>query len=107
MGAVAELHRYEYPVTAVQFDSRKVVACVGENGIEVSSASSLRDRHELTFQGVQPHDTRTHALGGQRTHQACRADAFHRQVSRQWWARWLRQGVGHVNASESSEAKRE
>lgn len=37
MGDVAELHRYEYPVTAVQFDSRKVVACVGENGVEVSA----------------------------------------------------------------------
>ncbi|KAL1412014.1 Mitochondrial fission protein [Vanrija albida] len=35
MGQVAELHRYEYPVTALQFDSRKVVACVGENGVEV------------------------------------------------------------------------
>lgn len=36
MGDVAEVHRYEYPVTALQFDSRKVVACTGENGIEVS-----------------------------------------------------------------------
>jgi division protein 1 len=35
MGAVSEVHKYEYPVTALQFDSRKVVACTGENGIEV------------------------------------------------------------------------
>jgi division protein 1 len=42
-GAVAETHRYEYPVTALQFDSRKVVACTGENGVEVS----LRIRDEL------------------------------------------------------------
>ncbi|RXK39116.1 mitochondrial division protein 1 [Tremella mesenterica] len=35
MGAVSEVHRYEYPVTAIQFDSRKVVACTGENGVEV------------------------------------------------------------------------
>lgn len=35
MGAVSELHKYEFPVTAVQFDSRKVVAAVGENGVEV------------------------------------------------------------------------
>lgn len=35
MGQTVELHKYEYPVTCVQFDSRKVVACTGENGIEV------------------------------------------------------------------------
>lgn len=33
---MSEVHKYEYPVTALQFDSRKVVACIGENGIEVS-----------------------------------------------------------------------
>ncbi|ODN75955.1 mitochondrial division protein 1 [Cryptococcus amylolentus CBS 6039] len=35
MGALSELHKYEYPVTALQFDSRKIVACTGENGVEV------------------------------------------------------------------------
>jgi division protein 1 len=35
MGTISETHRYESPVTALQFDSRKVVACTGENGIEV------------------------------------------------------------------------
>jgi division protein 1 len=34
-GSVVETHRYEFPVTALQFDSRKVVACTGENGVEV------------------------------------------------------------------------
>jgi division protein 1 len=41
MGDVSEVHRYEYPVTALQFDSRKVVACTGENGIEVSLSTLL------------------------------------------------------------------
>lgn len=36
-GAAVETLRYEYPVTALQFDSRKIVACTGENGIEVSN----------------------------------------------------------------------
>jgi division protein 1 len=40
-GMVSEVHKYEYPVTALQFDSRKVVACTGENGIEVSFVASL------------------------------------------------------------------
>ncbi|TYJ51157.1 mitochondrial division protein 1, partial [Cryptococcus floricola] len=35
MGALSELHKYEYPVTALQFNSRKIVACTGENGVEV------------------------------------------------------------------------
>lgn len=34
-GAAVETLRYEYPVMALQFDSRKIVACTGENGIEV------------------------------------------------------------------------
>lgn len=34
MGSIAETHRFEYPVTSLQFDSRKVIACTGENGIE-------------------------------------------------------------------------
>lgn len=46
---MAETHRYEYPVTALQFDSRKVVACTGENGIEVSvfNKSSLRKANQV------------------------------------------------------------
>ena len=44
MGDVSEVHRYEYPVTALQFDSRKVVACTGENGIEVRFHPALAQR---------------------------------------------------------------
>ncbi|WVN87329.1 mitochondrial division protein 1 [Cryptococcus depauperatus CBS 7841] len=35
MGNTSDVHKYEYPVTALQFDSRKIVACTGENGIDV------------------------------------------------------------------------
>lgn len=55
MGAVSEVHKYEYPVTAVQFDSRKVVACTGENGIEVRELKGIAD---LRFTTVQPTRTR-------------------------------------------------
>lgn len=51
MGQTAELHRYEYPVTCVQFDSRKVVACTGENGIEVYN----RTTHEHSRLVVNGH----------------------------------------------------
>jgi len=40
-GDASEVHRFEFPVTALQFDSRKVVACTGENGVEVSPSPSL------------------------------------------------------------------
>ena len=55
MGAVSEVHKYEYPVTAVQFDSRKVVACTGENGIEVRGCYAIADFRYTT---VQPTPTR-------------------------------------------------
>lgn len=34
-GGISETLRYDHPVTALQFDSRKVVSCTGENGIKV------------------------------------------------------------------------
>ncbi len=35
MGNATDVMKYEYPVTALQFDTRKIVACTGENGIDV------------------------------------------------------------------------
>ncbi len=40
MGQAADVLRYEYPVTALQFDTRKIVAATGENGIDVSQPIS-------------------------------------------------------------------
>ena len=34
-GGISETIRYDHAVTALQFDSRKIVACTGENGIKV------------------------------------------------------------------------
>jgi division protein 1 len=32
--------KYEYPVTSLQFDTRKIMACSGENGIEMYNRTS-------------------------------------------------------------------
>jgi division protein 1 len=37
MGSIVDTLKYEFPVTALQFDSRKVISCTGENGVEVSN----------------------------------------------------------------------
>jgi mitochondrial division protein 1 len=34
-GGIAETLRYDYPVSSLQFDSRKVVSCTGENAVKV------------------------------------------------------------------------
>lgn len=34
-GGVFETLRYDHPVTALQFDTRKVIAATGENGVKV------------------------------------------------------------------------
>lgn len=39
MGNIVDTLKYEFPVTALQFDSRKVISCTGENGVEVRSLS--------------------------------------------------------------------
>ena len=36
MGGIFETIHFEHAVTALQFDSRKIVAAAGENGIKVS-----------------------------------------------------------------------
>ena len=36
-----ETLKYEHPVTALQFDTRKVVAATGENGVDVSTIFHL------------------------------------------------------------------
>lgn len=41
-GAISDTIKYEYPVTALQFDSRKIVAATGENGVNVSRCSRAR-----------------------------------------------------------------
>ncbi|KAI5452577.1 Mitochondrial fission protein [Naganishia albida] len=40
MGSIVDTLKYEFPVTALQFDSRKVIACTGENGVEVFNRTS-------------------------------------------------------------------
>lgn len=37
-GGIVETLQYDYPVTALQFDTRKIVAATGENGVDVSLA---------------------------------------------------------------------
>ena len=34
-GGISETLRYDHPISSLQFDSRKVVSCTGENGIKV------------------------------------------------------------------------
>ncbi|GHJ89793.1 hypothetical protein NliqN6_6195 [Naganishia liquefaciens] len=40
MGNIVDTLKYEFPVTALQFDSRKVISCTGENGVEVYNRTS-------------------------------------------------------------------
>jgi division protein 1 len=35
-GGISETLRYDHPITSLQFDSRKVISCTGENGIKVN-----------------------------------------------------------------------
>lgn len=42
-GSAVETLRYDYPVTALQFDTRKIVACTGENGVDVSGFDEQTD----------------------------------------------------------------
>jgi WD40 repeat protein len=40
-GSIADTLKYEHPITALQFDSRKIITAAGENGIRVSGGDCL------------------------------------------------------------------
>lgn len=42
MGSVCETLRYDYPVTALQFDSRRILAATGARAVDVSSCANRR-----------------------------------------------------------------
>jgi len=35
-GQISDTIKYDYPITALQFDNRKIVSAAGENGVKVS-----------------------------------------------------------------------
>ena len=39
-GGIFETLKYDHAVTALQFDTRKIVAATGENGVKVRARSS-------------------------------------------------------------------
>lgn len=53
-GSTTETLKYDYPVTDLQFDTRKVVAACGENGIKVRKAAcrllALNSAEDLSTQ---------------------------------------------------------
>lgn len=67
-GAISDTIRYEHPITGLQFDSRKIVAAAGENGVRVSHETwhaHNRSADGCSIAGVQPHDAPTHCAVGQ------------------------------------------
>jgi hypothetical protein len=67
-GGVVDTLQYDYPVTALQFDTRKIVAATGENGIDV--CGSLYNWLYGTYR-----------LARSSTEQACSTLAFSQMVT--------------------------
>ena len=63
-GGVFETIKYEHGVTALQFDSRKVICAGGENGVKVRLIGRMTDSWELSRRAdLQPHINATfHAV---------------------------------------------
>ncbi|KIK70369.1 hypothetical protein GYMLUDRAFT_65603 [Collybiopsis luxurians FD-317 M1] len=53
-GGVFETLKYDHPVTALQFDTRKVVAATGENGIKIYNRTSMQHSTLLTNGHMSP-----------------------------------------------------
>jgi division protein 1 len=53
-GSIVDTLKYDFPVTAVQFDSRKIVACTGENGVEVYNRTSGEHKKLVVNGHVKP-----------------------------------------------------
>ncbi|KAJ3754053.1 WD40-repeat-containing domain protein [Lentinula raphanica] len=53
-GGVYETLRYDHAVTALQFDSRKVIAATGENGVKIYNRTSMQHSTLLTNGHTSP-----------------------------------------------------
>ncbi|KIY64388.1 WD40 repeat-like protein [Cylindrobasidium torrendii FP15055 ss-10] len=53
-GGVSQTLKYDHPVTALQFDTRKVVATTGENGISVFNRTSMQQSTMMTNGHTRP-----------------------------------------------------
>ncbi|KAJ3907063.1 WD40-repeat-containing domain protein [Lentinula edodes] len=53
-GGVFETLRYDHPVTALQFDTRKVIAATGENGVKIYNRTSMQHSTLLTNGHTSP-----------------------------------------------------
>lgn len=47
-GGVFETVKYDHAVTALQFDTRKIVAATGDNGVKVYCVHRIQDLHFLS-----------------------------------------------------------
>lgn len=84
MGSVVDTLHYDYPVTALQFDSRKILVACGARAVDVR-----RDAHA----DVQPHLGKARAARDKRACGARGAPALHGPLRGDRRARQLRQGV--------------
>ncbi|KAF9258618.1 WD40 repeat-like protein [Marasmius fiardii PR-910] len=53
-GGIFETLKYDHPVTALQFDTRKIVAATGENGIKIYNRTSMQHSTLLTNGHTKP-----------------------------------------------------
>jgi hypothetical protein len=101
MGSAADVLKYEFPVTALQFDTRKIVACTGENGIDVGLEyfAIMWDFADFLHRptDLQPNGRNAFQADDQWPRQARRTPAFHGQIPGQWWQGWARKGLGSVD----------
>jgi division protein 1 len=54
MGSTFETLKYDHAVTALQFDSRKIIAATGENGVKVYNRTSMQHSTLLTSGHTKP-----------------------------------------------------
>jgi len=80
-GSISDTIKYDFPITALQFDNRKIVSAAGENGVKVCTYSLLYSRRcQLTlveFAGLQPDDIGTFDFDDEWSHCTCRKVEIH------------------------------
>ncbi len=110
-GAISDTIKYEYPVTALQFDSRKIIAATGENGVDVSLPSggvfAIADDSSLPPTDLQPDQSAACEPHSERTHSARRKASLHgslRSLGRQGQRR---QSLGPVDTANAMRSKRD
>lgn len=95
-GGIFETLKYDHAVSALQFDTRKIVAATGENGVKVSLGFEQKEWHADVGTDLQPHQHAAFDTHDERPYEASGETTLYGSISCLWCTRLDGEDLGSV-----------